>query len=67
MNCPDCCDKGEPGGCRECGVERPMTADEREHAEFDRQDAAKSACTVYARHQGTCSLGTKGCGSYHGR
>lgn len=26
-----------------------------------------SPCTVYARHLGTCSLGTKGCGSHHGR
>ena len=25
------------------------------------------SCTVYARHTGTCSLGTYGCGGYHGR
>jgi hypothetical protein len=28
---------------------------------------AASPCTVYARHTGSCSLGTHGCGSYHGR
>lgn len=26
-----------------------------------------SPCVVYARSNAVCSLGTKGCGSYHGR
>lgn len=73
MNCPDCCDKGTPGGCRECGVSREMTAQEREYAEYDRQDAARTApCQVYrltaANRPGMrCSLGTLGCSMYHGR
>jgi hypothetical protein len=68
MSCPDCGDKGEPGGCDECGRKRELTAEEKQFAEWDRQDAAKSACTVYARHMHvTCSLGTKGCTGYHGR
>ena len=52
-----------------------MTAQEREYAEFDRQDAAKAAaspCTIYrltaqSRPGMRCSLGTLGCGCYHGQ
>ncbi len=67
--CCVCDDKGKPGGCRECGVEREPTAEERQWAYEDRlREMAKTACTVYPRHMNvTCSLGTRGCTGYHGR
>ncbi len=44
-----------------------MTAQEREYAEYDRQDAAKAVCKVYATSSATCSHGTRGCPLHHGR
>ncbi len=54
---------------------RPETAQDREYAEWDRQDAAKasaSPCQVYrltaaSRPGMACSLGTAGCPLHHGR
>ena len=67
MNCLACGGKGMLKGCDCCGVSREMTDQERQYAEWDRQDEARKACQVYATSTATCSHGTRGCPLHHGR